>query len=290
MLHYILVLAATILLAFDFALSKKYQASEGTALTAGLKFNALNGLLTAVIFFVLSGFKTDVSLFSLLFALAMSTCCALYSIIGFRILRTGNMAVYSLFLMSGGMLLPYFFGVLFLEESLSVFRVGGVLLILLAVILSNRSGSGQSLQKKLYLLCVAIFLLNGMVSIISKCHQIDTTHNAIDSTAFVALTGLTRFAVCSLTLLLTKPNRRQLSFTSRKTFGIILCSALIGGVSYMLQLIGAKELPATVLYPLVTGGSIIFSAFAGKAFFKEKITKAQWISILLCFIGTFLFL
>mgnify|MGYP003291970998 CR=1 FL=1 len=49
-------------------------------------------------------------------AFAMATCAALYSLIGFRVLKAGNMSVYSMFLMSGGMLLPYVFGVLFLDE------------------------------------------------------------------------------------------------------------------------------------------------------------------------------
>ena len=62
------------------------------------------------------------------------------------------------------------------------------------------------------------------------------------------------------------------------------------GISYLLQLTGAAELPATVLYPMVTGGSIIFSALSGRVFFKEKLSVYQLVSIGLCFVGTLLFL
>ena len=62
------------------------------------------------------------------------------------------------------------------------------------------------------------------------------------------------------------------------------------GVFYGLQLMGAKALPATVLYPLVTGGSIVFSAFSGMIFLREKLSRRQITSIILCVAGTLLFL
>ena len=108
-MNYILIILADILLSFEFAFSKKYQSIETNSLAAGLRFNTVSGLFTAIIFFALSGFKLDFSAFSVLFALAMSLCAATYSILGFSVLKKGNMAIYSVFLMSGGMILPYIF-------------------------------------------------------------------------------------------------------------------------------------------------------------------------------------
>lgn len=287
-MNYIMVIVATVLLAFDFALSKKYQSSEGTAMAAGLKFNMLSGLFTAVIFFTLSGFQLEFSWFSLLMAAGMSLCAMTYSIIGFQILKSGGMALYSIFLMLGGMLLPYLFGVLFLEEALTLWRIIGVVLIIAAVICSGKTK--YAFPMGVYLLCGAVFLLNGGVSIISKCHQISTAFPPVSSTAFVMYSGITKFVLSGAALLFCKKEGRSLSFTAKSAGLAILGSAVIGGVSYMLQLIGAKELPATVLYPIVTGGSIVFSALAGKVFFKEKLSVYQIISIVLCFIGTLLFL
>lgn len=287
-MNYLLVIAATVLLAFEFALSKRYQMNEGTAVEAGLKFNALSGLFSAVIFFAISGFHPGFSLFSLLMAFAMSLCAALYSIIGFRILKEGNMALYSLFLMSGGMLLPYVYGVVFLDEPLTILRICGVLAILAAVILSNKAR--YRVSKKILLLCVSIFCLNGLVSIISKCHQVSTALNPVSSEAFVMYSGIGKFLFSSVTLLFIRPSGSRLQFTSRNTPLIVAGAAAISGVSYLFQLIGAINLPATVLYPMVTGGCILFSAFAGKFFFREKIARTQWISIALCFVGTLLFL
>ena len=148
--------------------------------------------------------------------------------------------------------------------------------------------------KSQLLLCIAVFILNGMVSIISKYHQINITYEAVDSAGFVMYSGLAKCLLSTILLLFYKGEdakfKQKFSFKKRIGFYITVFSALIGGVSYLLQLIGAKDLPATVLYPLVTGGNIIFSSIAGKVFFKEKFNKLQIISIILCFVGTFLFL
>lgn len=287
-MNYILVLIATILLAFEFAFSKRYQESEGTSLISGLRFNTLSGFFTAIIFFALSGFKLQFSLFSLIMAFLMSLLCMLYSIIGFQILRKGNMSLYSLFLMSGGMLLPYIFGILFLQEPLTLLRILGILFILAAVYLSNPAKC--KLDKSQLILCVIIFIMNGFVSIISKCHQINITFAPVDNTSFVMYSGICKCIISSFALLFCKSTDTKYSFATRKSIYIILGAACISGISYTLQLMGAKALPASVLYPLITGGSIIFSTLCGKLLFKEKVSKFQIISVALCFIGTCLFL
>lgn len=275
-------------MAFEFALSKKYQADEGTALVAGLKFNAVNGLLTAVIFFGLNGFRLEFSLYSLMIAFAMSLCGMVYSIIGFRVLKSGGMALCSVFLMIGGMLLPYLFGILYLYEQLTLPRIIGIVVILAAVILSNKAS--YKLKLSTLLLCCCVFVLSGSVSILSKCHQVATAYPSVGSTAFVMYSGIGKFLFSSLALLLCKKDMGTRFFTKSSRVWVIAGAALIGGVSYMLQLIGAKALPASVLYPMVTGGSIIFSAISGRVFFKEKLSVWQLVSIRLCFVGTLLFL
>lgn len=287
-MNYALVVVATLLLALEFVLQKKYQAYEGADLIAGLKFNAISGLLMAVIFFALSGFKIEFSLFSVVLAFAMALFGMSYSILSFKILKASGMAIYSIFLMSGGMLLPYFYGVLFLGEDLNPFRIVGVVIILIAVILSNKEK--HNIKASVLPLCIAVFILNGFVSIVSKAHQINETFSSVNSTTFVMYSGIAKFLFSSSALLFCKDNNRSASFSSKSTLLVLSGAALIGGISYMLQLIGAKELPATVLYPIVTGGSIIFSALAGKVFFKEKLSNYQLISTVLCFIGTLLFL
>lgn len=288
MAYYCMVIGAALLLALDFSFSKTYQAWEGITILAGLKFNTLNGLVTAAIFFTLSGFKMEFSAYSALLAFCMSLFAMIYSVVGFRVLKDGNMSIYSIFLMSGGMLLPYLFGVMFLNEDLTLSRTIGLTIILVAAVLSN--GIKGKLKTSFLLLCAAVFVLNGAVSILSKCHQINTANHAVSSTMLITYTGIAKFVIGCTVFPFCRRNVEPLPFSSKRTVYVVICSALVGGVSYMLQLTGARELPASVLYPIVSGGSIIFSALSGKLLFKEKLSVYQLVSIGLCFVGTLLFL
>lgn len=286
-MFYMLIMGAAVLQAIDFAISKKYQMLEGTALSTGLKYNAINGLISSLLALALCGFQIKFSWFSLLMALGISGCGAIYSLIGFRVLKTGDVAVYSIFLMSGGMLLPYLFGLAFLDETVNVFRVLGIVLILAAVLLSNRSR--KRVPVKQLLLCICIFLLNGIVGILSKCHQIGLEYKPVDSTAFVVYSSGVRF-VLSLIALAFVPGKKMPVFTRKPTPWLVIGAAAVCTVSYIFQLIGASHLPATVLYPMVTGGSIVLSAFSGLIFFREKLSGYQWLSIGLSLAGTLCFL
>lgn len=286
-MNYIYVLIATILLAVEFAFSKKYQAAEGISLQAGLRFNALSGLVSAAIMFVLCGFKPQWSPLSAVLAVSMTLCGLYYSLLSFRVLKTGGMALYSTFLMSGGMLLPYIFGLLFLDEQPSILRIVGVLVVLAGVICSNVSK--DKVSNTLLLLCVAVFVLNGGVSIISKCHQI-STRPTVSTSAFVMYSGIAKCLLSAIILLFVKNSPGSKRLQKSTSILIIAGGAVIGAASYFLQLIGAAKLPASVLYPMVTGGSIIFSALAGVILFKERLSRLQLVSIILCFMGTLLFL
>lgn len=290
-MNYFLVIISTVLSAIDMVLVKKYQTREGAELKSSLKFYMLNGLFTGFFFFALTGFKPEFSWFSVAMSFLMTVFVLSYSLIGFYVLKVGNMAMYSIFLMCGGMVLPYIFGLVFLNEPLTLLRVIGIITILIAVILSNKAK--YSIKLSLFLLYIAVFVLNGFVSIVSKCHQIDTPFISVGSTDFVMYAGLWKFILSCIILpfVKEKPNNNKKAFFSAKdTILIIVCSTMFSGLAYMFQLIGATTLPATVLYPIGSGGSIIFSALAGRIFFKEKLSVYQIISIALCFIGTLLFL
>lgn len=289
-MYYLMLTGAAMLLGADFALNKIYQKFYGTAPKAAFFFNSLLGLITAVIFFCINGFKLEFSLYSFVMAGFMSLLVMCYNIIGFRLLSSGTMAMYTLFLMTGGMVLPYIWGLLFLNEDFSLLRTGGLIVILSGVVLSNFSG--ERVNTKQIVMCVAVFILNGFVSIISKMHQSQTTFNSVNAAEFIILGGFFKFLLAGILFLVfkNKDGSKSGEHSLKKAVIIITSSAVISGISYMLQLLGAKSLPATILYPFITGGSIVFSTIAGVILFKEKISTKLIISVILCFAGTLMFL
>lgn len=315
MLYYFLVLLSVIGLAINFSINKLYQNRVGSGSRMVVLFNIVASSAMAVLFFVINGLMNGfdsfrLTPFSLLMAAIMALVCGGYSLVGFKIISLGSIAVYTLFLMLGGMMLPYFFGLLFLEEVFSVRRLLGLLLMVVSIILSGldgnrtpKSDSGNGKSKRttslFFLLCAVVFFLNGMSSITSKLHQLpDFTDMAVTPQVFVLLTAACRVLFFSIVYLCIRLRDRKLPPAQRPAplvlcfpvLSLMLLSALIEGAAFMLQLIGAAHLPATVLYPLITGGVIILTALAGRILFKQRLTRRATVGILLCFASTFLFL
>ena len=286
-MDYLILLAAVILQAAAFVYQKKYQNKAGHSLLSGLVFNAILGFSTVWIFLGINGFRFEFSQYSLIMAFLMTTFAVCYNIISFKILKEGNMALYTLFLMTGGMTVPYIWGIAFLDESVTWQRTVGLLLIFAAVIFSNTGAKRP--DKKQIALCVSVFVLNGFVSVVSKLHQIDTVHNAVNATGFVILTGAVKFIMSAAAIPVVKKRTGAELPKIKPVLHFIIISAAVTGGSYMLQLIGAENLPATVLYPIITGGCIIFTSIAGMFAFKERPTIQQWIGIAVCFAGICLF-
>lgn len=289
-MEYIMLTSAALLLVMDFSMNKIYQSLRGTSLNSSLFFNLILGLATAIIFFVINRFKLSASPYSALAALLMGAMTMTYNIIGLRILKQGSMAIYSLFLMIGGMALPYVWGLAFLNETFSTVRTIGLVLIIGGVILSNFSG--EKINLKQICMCLAVFVLNGLVSIVSKMHQIEANYQCVSTIEFIILGGIFKFFISGILLIFLRSKGGQIYEKNNfsKSLLIIISSAVISGSSYFLQLYGAKSLPATVLYPFVTGGSIVFSALADTTFFKERLSRKLIISLGLCFAGTIMFI
>jgi drug/metabolite transporter (DMT)-like permease len=249
-----------------------------------------------VIFFALNGFTMHLSWYSIVMAAALAIVGMAYTLFGFRILKSGSMALYTLFLMSGGMAVPYVWGLCFLGEDFSILRTLGLAVLIAAVLFSNMPRRGDRVNVKLILMCCAVFALNGCVSVLSKVHQVEAVLPTVNTTEFVVLSGIFKVLIAGVAWVVAGVMEKRAGVASTakpRTYVVlplIVLSALIGGGSYLLQLIGAANLPATVLYPFITGGSMIFSTVVGILLFREKPSRNLILGVLLCFVGTLMFL
>lgn len=330
---YLLIIIADFLLAANFAIQKKYQENVGASVKSSLIFNTATGCFSVFLFLIINGFRIHVTPYSLLLAAIFSTALVAYLFIGFRIMEKGNMSLYTISLMTGGMTVPYLWGIFFLKEKITLFRILGILIVIAAVVLFH-SGT-KMIGKNQLLLCIAVFFLNGVSSVTSKMHQISAAGAEVSSPEFAFWVMFFKAAFCGLAMLLLRKklfpslkkgddSKKSYSFekpysaeksdfsterpssghleardcektngmkvNARKVLPLLLASSIADGISYMLQLIGAAHLPATVLYPFITGGVVVLTSLTGVVLFHEKLSKRQLAGVLACFIGTLLFL
>lgn len=104
-------------------------------------------------------------------------------------------------------------------------------------------------------------------------HQVSSASADVSSPEFDCMVMIFKAIICIVALVIFK-NKLCISHINAKKIKsilpIVIFASVFDGISYMLQLIGAESLPASVLYPFITGGSIILTSFAGVAFLKRK--------------------
>jgi len=293
-MDYIFLLLAVVCFAAQFAFTKLYEAALPQNFSASLVMLTVTGFIGFALFFAVNGFQLEFTPTACLLALAQGLIMIPYYTLGIRVLSLGSLAIYSMFMMLGGMLVPFFFGLLFLDEPLTPGKALGTVLLTVCIILqallpaaSKETGSrGQ--HRLFFLLCILIFFINGMTGVIAKAHAVSAA--PVPEASFTALSCAIT-AVLSLLLLLFQKEKRSCvqAALRKKPLGILSALGAAAYTGNFLLLLAAESIPASIQFPLISGGVIVLSAIVSARFFKETITPREWLCIGGAFLSTFLY-
>ena len=280
----------------QFAFTKIYGEKVDQQINETLIMVIITSLIGSLIFFTVGGLKVTLSPELLILATAFALVMIPYYVLGVKVLSMGSVGVYSMFMMLGGMLLPFLYGILFLEEPLTVGKLAGTLLLSLSIILQTLTQKNEKAKNKklFFLLCIAIFVLNGLTGVIAKAYQV--TSKTPDEVSFTAvscfLTALILIIFYLIPSLFKNQNMIKAEIKNAFVPSVFLSMAAIGIAAHtgnFLHLKVASSIPASVQFPMVSGGVIVFSAIVSAKIFKEKISRAELICITGAFISTLLF-
>ena len=280
MLYYSLVIIATVMFAVQFLFNQKFQQSYGSDTKATLVFSLYKSAVASIIMLIISGFKITITPFSVLLAFISSVSGIMMLYFSLKAFSIANLSVYSVFSMLGGMILPFLLGVCFYDEKLSVLKIVCCVLIVLAVLLNIQKGENG---KKALLYYMAVFVLNGMAGVISKIHQ-SSQYEITDSTGFTLLINLIAVVICVVWLL---AKYKKIPIVKGKNILYSSGYGVLNGVGNLFLLIALSNLPASVQYPLVTGGVMVFSTVIS-VLQKEKLTKKDYIATVVSFVASVL--
>lgn len=300
---YIFIILAVFCFAGQFAFTKLYEGAVRQTSITTLVMLAVAGIIGAVIYLFVGNFKVNFSAVSLFWAVCMAVIMIPYYMIGIKVLSLGSLAIYSMFMMLGGMLVPFFYGVVFLHEDLSLWQIIGTVTLTVFIILQavwqqgsdEKQDEGSDKKKKIlfFVLSIVIFIINGITGVIAKAHQISV--GAIDEASFTVIScALTALFSLILLVFFALRNRKEAVCQMKTMLKIkpIVVMTLIGAAAYtgnFLHLKAASAVPASVQFPLVSGGVIVISALVSFFIFREKLSWKEWISVAGAFVSTVLF-
>lgn len=282
-MNYILVLIATLLYSSQFLMTQIYSKNNGKGFKAVLTYNGGTYFIIALYMFIANGFKLEITPFSVLISVISSLSAVLSSYGSIASLQVANLSLYSVFLMSGPIVISALVGFLFFNEGITLGVLIGIVLIAFSLYFSiDRTQKGSKGAVKYYFLC---FFLNGFSGVIAKVHQMHTDIN-IPSNDFLILRSATTVVMSVLLLLIISRGKRPFEhFASLKNIGCMTGYSAFHGIAELITLITLAVLPVSLQQPLVTGGVLTFS-FVISAVRREKLTRSNFISFLFALAAT----
>ncbi len=291
MINYVLLLGSAFLFSMQIIFTKMFETKCGKAFYATICFSMVGSALVLLLMLIVSGFKVQFAPVSLIWGSALAAVTVATNLVGIKAMALGKVSIYTLFLMLGGMLVPFVVGVIWLNEPLKWEYVVASILLLAAMLLPTLDPSEKGGNKKTYLLflllCVALFFINGASSVFGKLHQIDET--GVDTLDFIIIDYMFEFAISLVLFIFCRPAEKYRCAVNKNTvisafgFGAVH----IGGT--FLQLYCATTVSASMMYPFITGGTLIFTPLLTLALFREKINRYTVACIAISVVASILF-
>ena len=269
---YLLIVAATVT---QSASTKAFnRQSQHSAV-----FNAVKAGTALILFALMAapGFAFHVP--TLMFGLLYGGCMCLSMYAGYKALCLGPMALSSM-LVSFSVLIPLVWGVTAGQETLSAVKCLALVLLLCAIVLTNadkiKRGQKKQGNHALWLTFVGITLLcNGVASVLQKQHQ--TLYPEAYSREFMFFAMLLCAVIFGATVL-KKLSFAEIRAAKGKRFGVL--SGLTNGMANFLTLLLAGFENASILFPVISAGTILGALLCGRFVFREKLKINHYAALL----------
>jgi drug/metabolite transporter (DMT)-like permease len=292
--YYALIMLSVAMFGGGFALQDVYRKKRGSGLKISMESALIGALAGLVVLLIVNGFSFEITGFTLLMAFLSAVNGIAFTFCAFKSLDYINLSLFSLFSMLGGMALPFFQGIIFYNEGITLAKCLCVAFICVALALTVEKGD----KKKGAIFYIGIFVLNGMGGVLSKIFTASTLPkvSAAGYSIWIALCTVVLSGIAWAILawadkrktiqseeLEIKPTKKLIW----QSYGVGALYGAINKIANFFLVIALAHVDASVQYPMVTGGTMIVSTII--CFFGEKKpSKKEMISVLLAFIGMLL--
>lgn len=267
-ISYALLCASTVMFSFMFLFSQLYEKHNGSGLFQALSFNFYGKFAVIFIMLCVMKFSVSFSWFSLLITSLSAIDGILMTFFTMKAFSVTNLSVFSVFSMLGGMILPFLLGVAVYDENMTVSKALCCVLIVISVILTAEKGQAS---KKSLIYYAAVFILNGMSGVLSKIHQ-SSAYPHVDSPSYMFWSSVVGAVMCLLISLIAF---RKFPEFHKVDFVPVAGNGILGGVANLFLLISLNHVPASVQYPIITGGVMALSTFISVAGHEKVSTRSK---------------
>ena len=179
------------------------------------------------------------------------------------------------------LIVPVIFAIYLYDDSLNTLKVIGIALALVSVGLTfYKPESRGSISKELIVLPLVLFLGTGLLDTLLKYTQervISPEDFNMFSLILFSVAGLIGFIVASVNIVVYKTEFRMKSVVA----GVLLGLPNYGSIYFLLQTFEYSGMDSSVIFPVNNISIVVVSVLAAVFFFKEKVSTANGLGILL---------
>ncbi len=274
---YALLTVSTVMFGSQFFFNDMFRRNYGNSFKATLVSRLGGGIFGLIALIIISGFEFQFTTFAFIMALIVNANSLLLSFCGLKALGKINLSLYSMFMMLGGMVLPFVAGILFYGEVLNLVKLFCFLFIIAALLIVVEKGTSKS--GTIYY--IGIFLCNGMSGVISGLYNNINAFKKPSALAYSVLIAIISIVATFILMLIFGFEKKRLNV---KSVVSMAGTGILNRVANYYLLLGLTVLPSSAQYPFITGGTIIVSTIFSY-FTDKKPTKKELIAVVLAFIG-----
>lgn len=193
----------------------------------------------------------------------------LYGFVLFQNNIKKNGVILSSLFMKLGVMIPILMSIFIFKETPSILQIIGFMTAIISIIFMNyNKDSRDTFKYSLILLMLEAGITDGMAKVYEQ------VGNPLLSEQFLFYTFLFAFLLC---LVLTFIKKQKFTFEEIK-YGLIIGIPNYFSAKFLLLSLGS--VPAVIVYPTFSVGTIIVVTITGILFFKESISNRQRFSLL----------
>lgn len=270
-----LVLLSQVLSLFEGMTTKSCSEKHGNV---GFLFNALISFFAMVFYIVTDKGGIYIPNKLWVYGIISGLCYGGGFYYMFLALKEGSFGIIRL-IIAVGTLLTVVYGIAFLKEPSSVFTYTGIVLIFIAVILTNmkyfKGDNIYTTSKKWIWYAMLSMICNTGIGILSRMQQIEFEDKC--SNEFLTISLLCSFVILLILSILNDWEKIRENF--KKSVGYSVLAGAINGGANIVRMYTYLFIPISVVAPLSSGISIVIGFMASVFVYKEEFNPLQFVGM-----------
>lgn len=270
---YVLIVFFTVVQSASTKVFNRYSQSSSV-------FNSIKAISAFCAFVLMSIPIVDFHLPTLTFGALYGVCLCISMYSGYKALCLGPMALTSM-IASFSVVVPIIWGFTVGRELITATRLFAIALLLFAIVLTNankifkKKRSDGALSGAWVVFTGVTFVFNGVCSTLQKAYK--SSYPDAENSEFMMYAML----VCSIVfsfVALSKASLSDIMKTPKKHFGII--AGVSNGLAGFFTLVLAGFENASVLFPMISAGTLLGAMLCGRLVFKERLKANHYVALL----------